>query len=253
MQQDPRLASQIQGRIRSPDQHPVLSDDSALQQLTKIVKLAPTLSTPMLELIVAPNSPPTHLHSSTGTPHLQLMLLARIIALPGDPSHSRRDSLNFSCRFHICLFSSDYESVGGSSAQCALYRILRLVSLTHFISRTHAHVIAEVNNDALGFTSTYAPPLHVTIWYIISGVVCLTVSSTYPLSAHPKTVPPTSAQLTFSSLSLLRLVYNYFDNISSLGINTLVGIDYHVVQTIFEQHCTFSLDIPDKLATYSLH
>jgi hypothetical protein len=47
-------------------------DASAVQQVTKIVKLAPTLSTPMLELIVAPDSPPSHILSSTGTPHLQL-------------------------------------------------------------------------------------------------------------------------------------------------------------------------------------
>jgi hypothetical protein len=52
--------------------HPVFSEASALQQLTKIVKLAPTLSTPMLELIVTPGSPILHLHSSTSTPGLQL-------------------------------------------------------------------------------------------------------------------------------------------------------------------------------------
>jgi hypothetical protein len=52
--------------------HPVLSEASAHQKLTKIFKLPPTLSNPTLELIVAPYSPPSHLHSSTGTPHLQL-------------------------------------------------------------------------------------------------------------------------------------------------------------------------------------
>jgi hypothetical protein len=52
--------------------HPIFSDTSSLHKLAKIVKLAPTLSTPMLELIVSPDSPPSRLHSFTGTPHLQL-------------------------------------------------------------------------------------------------------------------------------------------------------------------------------------
>jgi hypothetical protein len=52
--------------------HTVFSEASALLQLTKIFKLAPTLYTPMLELIVAPDSPPSRLHPSPGTPRLQL-------------------------------------------------------------------------------------------------------------------------------------------------------------------------------------
>jgi hypothetical protein len=94
------------------------------------------------------------------------------------------------------------------------------------------------------------PSLYATIWYILSGVVCLALSSGYPFSARPKTVPSTSAKLTFSSLSLLRLVYYYVDCISSLEMNTIVGINYNMVHTILEQHCTFSLDQTDKLATY---
>jgi hypothetical protein len=74
--------------------HPVLSEASTLQKLTKIVKLAPTLSTPMLELIVAPNYPPSRLHSSTRNSHLKLdqfrtVIHARyemveIISMPSD-------------------------------------------------------------------------------------------------------------------------------------------------------------------------
>jgi hypothetical protein len=33
----------------------------------------------------------------------------------------------------------------------------------------------------------------------------------------------------------------------------IVGLDYNVVQIIFEQHYAFSLDLTDKLATFSLH
>jgi hypothetical protein len=52
----------------------VFSESSALQQLARVVKSAPTASTPMLELIVAPDTPPSlpptpirwHASSSTG-------------------------------------------------------------------------------------------------------------------------------------------------------------------------------------------
>jgi hypothetical protein len=54
------------------NEHPVLYEASTLQQLTTIFKLAPKISIPVLELIVAPNSLPFHLYSSIGTPHLQL-------------------------------------------------------------------------------------------------------------------------------------------------------------------------------------
>jgi hypothetical protein len=51
---------------------PVFSESSALQQLARVVKSAPTASTPMLELIVAPDTPPSRLHPSADTPRLQL-------------------------------------------------------------------------------------------------------------------------------------------------------------------------------------
>jgi hypothetical protein len=119
---------------------------------------------------------------------------------------------------------------------------------------THARPCPCVGEQRrIGVHIDLRPFLHATIWYRTSSVVCLAPSSTYLSSARPKTVPSTSAKLTLSSLSLLRLVYYYFDCISSLGINMLVGIDYNVIQAIIEQHCTFSLDQMDKLATYSLH
>jgi hypothetical protein len=119
---------------------------------------------------------------------------------------------------------------------------------------THARPCPCVGEQrCIGVHIDLRPFLHTTILYRTSSVVCLDLSSTYLSLAHPKTVTSTSAKLTFSSLSLLRLVYYYFDCIYSLGINTLVGIDYNMVQAILEQHCTFSLDQTDKLATYSLH
>jgi hypothetical protein len=67
--------------ICCPDQWTsrVFYEASTLQQLTNIVKSAPALYTPMVELIVAPDPPSYLLHSSTGTPHLQLNQFRTVI------------------------------------------------------------------------------------------------------------------------------------------------------------------------------
>jgi hypothetical protein len=114
------------------------------------------------------------------------------------------------CISVICLSSIDcvfVTSIGAAKVKMFIYTI-----------------IIEISIRQVEATELYKYNLHATFWYRTSGVVYHTVSSTYTRSSHPKRVHHISAMISCSSISLLRLVFNYFDCISSLGINTLVDI-----------------------------